>query len=131
MARPAFPVWFVAMGNKLDKYLPSHPSWQQCWQLILRKKKGGKPSRTFSPLCLDFGEKVFLAAPAAGGPPGQNGRQPTWGPMQEARLLGREGVRGRHYLESLGHGPHWSRIKEVPSARRLHHTEVHALAAGL
>lgn len=73
LARPAFPVLFVAMGNKLDKYLPSHSSWQQCWQLILRKKKGKKkPSRIFTPLCLNFGEKVFLAAPAAGGPPGQN-----------------------------------------------------------
>lgn len=28
LARPAFPVWFVAISNKLQKCLPSHPSWQ-------------------------------------------------------------------------------------------------------
>lgn len=53
LARPAFPVWFVAIGNKLEKSLPSHPSWQQCWQLILRKKKKGKKKtlKDFFPLC--------------------------------------------------------------------------------
>lgn len=67
LARP-FPVWFVAMGNKLINISPSHSSWQQCWQLILRKRRGKKPLKNLYPLCLNFGEKVFLAAPAAGGP---------------------------------------------------------------
>lgn len=57
LARPAFPVWFVAIGNKLKNCLPSHQSWQQCWQLILRKKTEERNLKNLSPLCLDSGER--------------------------------------------------------------------------
>lgn len=64
LARPAFPVWFVAIGNKLAKYLHCHPSWQPCGQFILRKKgKKKKPSRIFPLYALILGRRCPQHAP--------------------------------------------------------------------
>lgn len=65
LARPAFPVWFVANSNKIEKYLPSTHLGSNIAS-ILRKKKWGKqenkePENLFPFYAMSSGEKMSSA----------------------------------------------------------------------
>lgn len=137
LARPAFPVWFVAIGNKLTKHLHCHPSWQPCGQFILRKKKGKKkkkPLRIFPLYALILGRRCPQHAPISWWAPALERQEMTAGlwPSRGDQTPGQEEVRGGPYLERPGS---WSQlgyhIEGTPSACHLCHAEVHAQAAGL
>ena len=91
LARPAFPVWFVAIGNKLGEVSPLPPILAAVLAAYFKEEEGKKKTlENLSPLCLDFGEKVSsahphqLVGPCAGKagddcrPLAQQGRPDSW-----------------------------------------------------